>query len=141
MASDDTVNKSRGKVQRHRRELSSADAIAAARKAFRHREKFLFGVVGKLEAEFVELDLFTDAERNSAIDDALSEIKPQDRLGPRPPKNISVGDYPGKILYAFTWKSRTWGSIYFKFCLTGATDTEWLAIHSFHHERAKENDK
>ena len=134
MASNDTLKKS----SRHprRRELSSADAISAAKAAFRNRDDFLFGSA-KLEAEFMELGLLTVAERHSAVDDALSQICPRDRLGPQPPNNISFPPYGGEVLYAFNWKSVTYGSIYFKFCLAGPS-MDLLVLHSFHHEREKD---
>jgi hypothetical protein len=121
-------------------ELSSQQAIAAARAALREQDDYLFGNT-KLEAEFMELSLLTVAERYTAVDGALSEIGPNDRLGPRPPNNISLPPYGGEVLYAFHWKSSDFGSIYFKFCLAGETGVEHLVLHSFHPPREKDADE
>jgi hypothetical protein len=133
------VNTKRSRQPRYR-ELSSQDAIAAARAALQEKDDFLFGNT-KLEAEFMELGLLTVAERYAAVDCALSEIGPKDRLGPQAPNNISLPPYAGEVLYAFNWKSSDLGSIYFKFCLAGASRLELLVLHSFHHEREKETDE
>jgi len=136
MVSNDTLKRKQSGQPCHR-ELSSDAAIASAKAAFRKRDTFLFGNAGKVEAEFMKLGLLTVVERNSAVDDALSQICAKDRIGPQPPNNISVRPYSGRPLYAFIWKSGTLGSIYFKFCLTGTTGSELLVLHSFHHEKEK----
>jgi hypothetical protein len=136
MASNDTLKRKQSRQPRHR-ELSSDAAIASVKVAFRKRDTFLFGNAGKVEAEFMKLGLLTVAERNSAVDDALSQICAQDRAGPQPPNNISAPPYPGRPLYAFIWKSSTLGPIYFKFCLTGTTGSELLVLHSFHPPKDK----
>lgn len=121
---------------RDRQELDSASALAAARKALDDMGDFRFGNPEKLESEFYELRLYTESERFSAIDIALSEIKPEDRIGPQPPSNISIPPYAGWTLYAFRWKSSESGlDMYIKFCLAGTTGSELLVLHSFHEER------
>jgi hypothetical protein len=85
----------------------------------------------------MELGLLTVAERHSAVDDALSQISSRDRIGPQPPNNISCPPYGGEVLYAFNWKSSTYGPIYFKFCLCG-THMDLLVLHSFHIEGKKD---
>ena len=140
MVSNDTLKRRSSRACS--KELSSEQAIAAAKAAFQDRGTFLFGSTpGKLEANFMELGLLTVAERNSAVDDALSEIKPCDRMGPQPPNNISIHPYGGRVLYAFIWKSSAFGSVYLKFCLTGATGVELLVLHSFHHEGKEIDEK
>jgi hypothetical protein len=139
LASNDTLNR-RGTNRPRPKELPSEDAIAAAKAAFKDRGTFLYGNPGKLEAQFMELGLLTVAERDSAVDDALSEIGPKDRVGPQPPSNISIPPYGGKVLYAFIWKSNTHGSVYLKFCLAGTTGLELIVLHSFHHERRETNE-
>jgi hypothetical protein len=139
LVSNDTVKIKRSRRPRHS-ELSSQDAILAARAALEEQDDFLFGC-GKLEAEFMELGLLTVAERYAAVDHALSEIGPKDRIGPQSPNNISFPPYEGEVLYAFTWKSGDFGSIYFKFCLAGPAGVEHLVLHSFHRERKKEEDE
>jgi hypothetical protein len=84
----------------------------------------------------MELGLLTVAERHSVVDDALSQVRAQDRLGPQPPNNVSFPPYGGEVLYAFNWKSATYGSIYLKFCLAGP-NMDLLVLHSFHREREK----
>ncbi|HEY6769550.1 MAG TPA: hypothetical protein VI386_32810 [Candidatus Sulfotelmatobacter sp.] len=122
--------------QPRHKELSSDEAITAAKGALRKRQDFLFGNT-KLESEFMELELLTVSERLSAVDDALSQICAKDRMGPQPPNNISVPPYGGETLYAFGWKSSTYGSVYLKFCLVGTTGLDHLVLHSFHVEREK----
>lgn len=103
--------KQRTRAPRHR-ELSSQDAISAARAALRKNDDFRYGST-KLEAEFMELGLLTVADRYAAVDSALAEIGPKDRIGPQSPNNISVPPYSGEMLYAFNWKSSDFGSIYY----------------------------
>lgn len=133
------MNIKRRRAPRHK-ELSSEDAISAAQTALHEKDDFLFGNT-KLEAEFMELNLLTVAERYAAVDCALSEIRPKDRQGPQPPNNVSSPPYAGEVMYAFNWKSSEYGSVYFKFCLTGASRLEHLVLHSFHYEREKETDE
>jgi len=118
------------------KELDSASALAAARKAFDDKEDFRWGNPEKLEAEFCDLDLYSKSERFSAVDIALSEIKPENRWGPLPPGNKSFPAYPGRPLYAFRWESSHFGcQMYMKFCLAGTTGLELLVLYSFHKSR------
>jgi hypothetical protein len=116
--------------------LDSATAIAAARHALDERGDFRYGNVQKLEAEFCALDLYTQGERFTAVDIALSQIKPEGRCGPPPPGNKSF-TYGGRPLYAFNWHSAEFGLfMYIKFCLAGTTGTDLLVLYSFHEDRS-----
>jgi hypothetical protein len=117
------------------RELDSATAIAAARRALAENGDFRYGNVQKLEAEFCALELFTPSERFSAVDISLSQIKPEGRCGPPPPGNRSF-TYGGRPLYAFNWHSPEFGlPMYIKFCLAGTTGMNLLVLYSFHEDR------
>ena|SRR6266568_4816476 len=65
-------------------ELSSKEAIEAARKALNNKRDFRFGNL-KSEVELMDLGLVTPNERIAAVDIALNEIGPQDRCGPNSP--------------------------------------------------------
>jgi len=128
MASNDSV-------KRGARDAESESALVSARLALNQNQSFRYGN-SKLENEFYELGLLTPGERLAAVDIALDQIRPKDRRGPRPPKNISTGGYWGRPLYAFAWFSKEYGSrMYLKFCLTGTTGVELLVLYSFHKER------
>ena len=116
-------------------ELGSAAAIAAARRALEEKGDFRWGNVPKLEAEFCALGLYTASERFTAVDIALSQIRPDGRCGPPPPGNKSL-TYGGRPLYAFNWQSAEFGRLmYLKFCLAGTTGMDLLVLYSFHEDR------
>lgn len=131
MVSNDTFGKDRRSV-RIPKALSSQEAIDTARKALKKRGRFLFYNAGKLDAQFMELGLLTTDEKESALDDALLQITPADRLGPQSPNDVSAHPYGGNVLYAFVWKSRNLGDVYLKFCFSGTPGLELLVLHSFH---------
>jgi hypothetical protein len=121
------------------RTMTSAKAIEVARWLFKEHG-FLFRNAGKLEAEFMELGLVTTQDRDSAVDDAFSQITPSDRHGPQPPDDIADPPYGGGHLFAFVWQSKEFGRTYIKFSFTGATGLDRLVLHSFHKERAKSHE-
>jgi hypothetical protein len=113
----------------------SVDAIALARKALdEHDGRFWFGNIEKLEEELYNLDLFTDSERSMAVDIALQEIAPTDRIGPNPPNDYSVhGPFANQRLYAFRWKSANFGkTMYLKFAFIVDAGPTKLAVYSLH---------
>lgn len=112
-------------------EYSSEEAIAAAKRALRYREDFVFHGPN-LETQFVELGLYEYGDRLAALDQALDEITAQCRRGPQPPDDFSSGSYPGNRMYAFIWNSGEFGNIYLKFSLTGDDKMAQLVLHSFH---------
>jgi hypothetical protein len=116
---------------------TSKEAIAAAKRILNDRQEFTFHSAGKLEAEFVELDLYDFGERFAALDGALDEIAEGDRRGPQPPGDVSSPPYAGNKMYAFIWKSKSFGDIYLKFSFAGTGKMARLVLHSFHKDREK----
>ncbi|HEV2485105.1 MAG TPA: hypothetical protein VGT08_06200 [Terracidiphilus sp.] len=112
---------------------SSEEAIAAAKKVLRYREDFLLHGP-KVEAQFVELELYEFGNRLAALEQALNEITAKCRRGPQPPDDFSNGTYPGNRMYAFVWNSTEFGEIYLKFSLTGNDKMACLVLHSFHRD-------
>jgi len=117
--------------------LGSADAICAARKALDEYGRFWLGNPGKVEGELVALDLFDESERFMAMDIALTEITPTDRLGPNPPNDFSTHlPFVQQRLYAFCWNSRHFArQMYIKFAVVGDTRVPRLVVYSFHESR------
>jgi hypothetical protein len=113
----------------------SVDAIIGARRALSaYRGNFWFGNLAKVEREFNELDLLTRSERFMALDIALGEITPADRLGPEPPNDFSVHPpFHNEKLYAFCWYSKEFKRrMYLKFALAAGCRPSKLVLYSFH---------
>jgi hypothetical protein len=115
----------------------SAEAISAARKALEDFGRFWLGHIQKVEKEFLDLDLWDESDRFMAIDIALSEITPTDRLGPNPPNDFSSHPpFLRQRLFAFCWSSAHFGQrMYFKFAVVGDTKIPRLVVYSLHEAR------
>jgi len=119
---------------------NSKDALDHARVALDEYERFWLGNIAKVEAELYQLGLLSEDERYIAIDIALQEIGPADRLGPQPPGDIANHPpFHGEHLYAFCWASSHFGKqMYLKFALITGSGPVKLALYSFHEENPKQ---
>jgi hypothetical protein len=119
-------------------DYSSKEAIAAAKSILNERQDFTLHSAGKLEAQFVDLDLYEPGDRLAALDEALHAITEGDRRGPQPPGDVSSPPYAGNKMYAFIWKSNNFGDVYLKFSFAGTGKMARLVLHSFHRDREKQ---
>jgi len=112
-----------GKILKARGKIAAGDWLAAS--------------FEKLLPEFEELDLWTEEERNRALEMAADEVEPEHYAGQRPPQRSYEDACKGAELFAFAWHSRHYGrQMYLKFCFVKET----LYIVSFHEDRRGEKE-
>jgi len=88
--------------------------------------------------DFDALDLFLPEEQMAALNAVISELKPEDYVGGRPPERSYEPATPGAELFVFAWRSRYFGrSMYFKFSICGSGTGQRLFVYSLHPPRRR----
>ncbi len=101
------------------REISAK--LKAAKEAI-EKGCYLPADVKKATADLENLDLWGEDEIRKAFLDSLSEIKPDDYKGHRPPEKSMEKEVFKEEMFAFCWESKRFSKrMYLKFCIKKGT--------------------
>ena len=108
-------------------------------------QRWLPAEVSKLKANFDSLeqrfgvDTTTTEDQTTLLLKAAQEVTPDDYAGARPPQEAYEHEIKGEDLFAFRWKSVSFGNVdmYFKFCLKGTDKGRKAYICSIHEHKEK----